>query len=458
MIRNERQFHVTQAQRERLASHLTAEVDTATPDWAIRASRQAIEAQLLDLDEELAEYDALRSANGAQPSTVSNLVELPDALVRARIAAHLSQRELADRLGLREQQIQRYESTDYAGASIARLQEVMHALEVSLAGEVELPPTADSSGAKIRRALTGAGIAGPVITRRFFGGAGTAEWANAAARVARIFHVDLDDVLDGILPDAASAASFHASAAASRERVNGFARYAEYLADRLRVVCVTPYRPLPEAGVLRELLGKRLREQPLETLVRTCWEHGIPVLPVSDPGAFYGACYYFSTGPVIALKNANRSPDRWAFLLAHEMSHTRDEGSSSVLEQDIDAREWRELPNERTADNYATELLLGPEAEAMVRVTVDRAQNSVARLKAVVPDVASAMGISVGLLADHVAFRVEQSGINWWPAANRLHGSRADAWRICRSILFEYIDLSRIDNLDRDILVDGIAQ
>ena len=45
-------------------------------------------------------------------------------LIRARIAQGLSQKSLAGRLGLKEQQIQRYEASEYASASLARIRSV----------------------------------------------------------------------------------------------------------------------------------------------------------------------------------------------------------------------------------------------------------------------------------------------------------------------------------------------
>ena len=42
------------------------------------------------------------------------VAELPATLIKARISQGLSQRDLAERLSLKEQQIQRYEATDYA--------------------------------------------------------------------------------------------------------------------------------------------------------------------------------------------------------------------------------------------------------------------------------------------------------------------------------------------------------
>lgn len=66
------------------------------------------------------------------PSVVDSFDELPQALVKARIALRLSQKDLADRLGMKEQQIQRYECTDYRSASLSRLHDVVQALGVSV--------------------------------------------------------------------------------------------------------------------------------------------------------------------------------------------------------------------------------------------------------------------------------------------------------------------------------------
>ncbi len=46
------------------------------------------------------------------------------------IAARLTQRELAERLGVPEQQVQRWEANGYAGVGIERLQEIADALKL----------------------------------------------------------------------------------------------------------------------------------------------------------------------------------------------------------------------------------------------------------------------------------------------------------------------------------------
>ena len=71
-------------------------------------------------------------------SVVFQFDELPQALIQGRIAAGLSQKELAARLGLKEQQIQRYEATDYASASLTRVCEVARSLGLKLKAEASV--------------------------------------------------------------------------------------------------------------------------------------------------------------------------------------------------------------------------------------------------------------------------------------------------------------------------------
>ena len=61
--------------------------------------------------------DEISSGLGKRGLTVvevTSLEDVPAALVMARTAAGLTQSELADKLGLKEQQIKRYEATGYA--------------------------------------------------------------------------------------------------------------------------------------------------------------------------------------------------------------------------------------------------------------------------------------------------------------------------------------------------------
>ena len=132
MITNERQYAITKAKaeqfRQALANSGQQGVKAVHPR-ARKAMREGIESQLQDLQEELADYEKLRS--GAVTVIEANsIIELAVALVKARIVRNWTQKEFGERLGLPEQQIQRYEATLYKGVAVERLQEVADALKV----------------------------------------------------------------------------------------------------------------------------------------------------------------------------------------------------------------------------------------------------------------------------------------------------------------------------------------
>jgi ribosome-binding protein aMBF1 (putative translation factor) len=131
MIKNERQYGVTRAEIGRFEKALAefTVAHGAQPSDPIRnAQREALESQLEDLREDVRAYEALKA--GASALGVERpLGDVSKALIEARIALGLTQRQLAERLEIQEQQIQRYEDTDYSSASLDRVLEVADALE-----------------------------------------------------------------------------------------------------------------------------------------------------------------------------------------------------------------------------------------------------------------------------------------------------------------------------------------
>ena len=132
MIKNERQYRITRAQVERFSEALrelegeTAEVLGLHPRL-LKARRDAVRSQLADLEEELGDYERLKSGE-FEFGRLDSVADVPRLLIRARIARGLSQKSLAGRLGLKEQQIQRYEASEYASASLARIRSVAEVL------------------------------------------------------------------------------------------------------------------------------------------------------------------------------------------------------------------------------------------------------------------------------------------------------------------------------------------
>jgi HTH-type transcriptional regulator/antitoxin HigA len=137
MITNERLYKNSKVQLQRLENALKKPEDEKLPPKVRKAMRKALQGQFDAVKARLTAYENLSGGNVAEIA-VNSLAELALALIQARIARTWTQKQLAEKLKLPEQQIQRYESTRYRGAAVERLQEVAAALNVSVQGTVTL--------------------------------------------------------------------------------------------------------------------------------------------------------------------------------------------------------------------------------------------------------------------------------------------------------------------------------
>jgi hypothetical protein len=132
MIRNERQYRASRAHRARLlATRADYEAAPQADPLAQSALLSSVDWLLDDVETELAEYEALRAGTVGEV-VAEGLSALPDLLVKARIAEGLTQRQLAERLGVAEEAVQRDEAGGYARAGLDRLAGVADALGVRL--------------------------------------------------------------------------------------------------------------------------------------------------------------------------------------------------------------------------------------------------------------------------------------------------------------------------------------
>jgi len=139
MITNEVQRRSTEAHLRRFEEALAnlEERAGAKPTKLAQLEIDAVRAQAADLRAELDEYDRLRSGETSSIEA-SSLAELSTLLIKARIARGWTQRQLADTLGVAEQQIQRYETTEYRSASLARICDIAAALGINVTERAEL--------------------------------------------------------------------------------------------------------------------------------------------------------------------------------------------------------------------------------------------------------------------------------------------------------------------------------
>lgn len=140
MILNDRQYNVSRIELAKLReAQITAPSNKEErEEWLRKAEADALRSQIAEIEAEIAEYDLLKTGQ-VTFSESSALSELPRVLVQARIANGMSQTDLAGRLNMKPQQIQRYEATNYMSASLSRLIEVADVLDVKISESFETP-------------------------------------------------------------------------------------------------------------------------------------------------------------------------------------------------------------------------------------------------------------------------------------------------------------------------------
>ncbi len=128
MITNERQYKITRARLREFGEALVllGELPAAPRNqpWLRLAQKESIEEQIDQLQQQIDEYEKLKEGEIEISDPVNAVSRMPLILIQSRIARGWDQEELASRLGMKKQQIQRYEQNNYAQATMSVLSRV----------------------------------------------------------------------------------------------------------------------------------------------------------------------------------------------------------------------------------------------------------------------------------------------------------------------------------------------
>jgi DNA-binding XRE family transcriptional regulator len=146
MIKNEKEYKFTQELVGEFDKSIAAlerdEVRKKIDPDGLELKRGSLQCHLDKLKAEVAEYERLTSHDRHTPIVLKldDINDLPQILIKARMAAKLSQQELARLAGLTEEQIKHYEDNDYEDASLLDVKFVIDALDIKIQkGEFLIP-------------------------------------------------------------------------------------------------------------------------------------------------------------------------------------------------------------------------------------------------------------------------------------------------------------------------------
>jgi len=140
MIRNDKEYKEAvgriRAEKQRLAQQEAELKNTGLKPKEIKRVLDPMRSFHEQLEEEVRSYERLCRGDFDE---ICNFQGLGQLLVSLRIARSMTQRQLAERLGVHESQVSRDERNDYHGITIQRVARVLEALGVQIRSHVEMP-------------------------------------------------------------------------------------------------------------------------------------------------------------------------------------------------------------------------------------------------------------------------------------------------------------------------------
>lgn len=360
MIMNERQYKITKVK----LSEFTEAVDSFDMDEATqrtgspvlaKAELDAIRSEVDALSDQLKDYESLKSG-AVSVFEAESLEALPILLIRARIARGLSQRQLAEALGLKEQQIQRYESDRYATASLRRLEEVAKALELGISEIAEFRPT-QSHDEPPQNEIQWDQFPVKEMYRRHwfegFDGSLSAAISNGV-ELARAF-------VQQAMPRRQPAFLRHKARFGTK--MNQYALWAWQC--RIMLLARNPSTSFSRNSLSSDWfrgLMKLSRENDGPLRARNAlWAIGIPLVVEPHLPQTYldGAAFLLPSGsPIIGMTLRYDRLDNFWFVLIHELVHVRDHLRKGKLEEIFDDLESEPDQLEKDTDQRAGDIMI----------------------------------------------------------------------------------------------------
>lgn len=470
MIKNERQYRISQNQVRHFRTALQdlgVELGSEPDSGMLRLEHDAVQSQLESLERELSEY---RTLVDLQPAviTLESFGELPEGLIKARIASGFSQRQLAERVGLKEQQIQRYEATDYASASFSRMQEIAQALGLRVRNEIFL---SDETRAlrQLKTKLNRLGASNRFIERRLLSRGLNNDamiYADLAATASKVFRVPesslREDTEISLSLDLIEVANFKKPAKSNEASLVMYSLYSHFISQLAleATVGLESHRIPTDWSEFRREVIESFGQVGFRSVLQHVWAKGIAVVPFADPGTFHAAVWRNNNRDIVVLKQQARSESRWLFDLLHECYHVasnlQDEGLIvEEIEEDLVQTQQDEECN---ANEFAGNVILNGQATEFAQEAVEEARGNLRFLKRATVTVASRRNVDVGALANYVAWRLSLQGESWWSTANNLQIVDADPWEYACDQLLAHTDLSSLDESDRELFLKALER
>jgi HTH-type transcriptional regulator/antitoxin HigA len=133
MIKNEKQYKITRNKLTEIQGEIVrikAGYDEGLPakERLILISLETMKSQM---ESEIAEYDFLKKKR-ADHLKARRISDLPSVIIEYKIHSGMTQKEFSQKIGMKEQQLQRYEAEDFRSISFKNLLKILQAIGLEI--------------------------------------------------------------------------------------------------------------------------------------------------------------------------------------------------------------------------------------------------------------------------------------------------------------------------------------
>jgi HTH-type transcriptional regulator / antitoxin HigA len=362
MITNERQYKITRNQLKKIEEAIDSfdaeKVIAGVKSKSLaKAQIDALLSEKENLVNQILQYETLKSGTVGQ-FRASTLKELPSILISARIAKNLSQNELAECVGIKEQQIQRYEAEQYASASLTRLAKIARALELNISEIAEFEVIPETIDFKDENIAWDQFPVKEMYLRNWFGKFYKGSLPDAIN--------NSEELVKEFIANTYGKSLF--SAARQRIRLGGKVNKYALIAWQCRITDLAKDKEVKgefkKSALTREWFKDFIRlsieEEGLKKAIMQLYKYGIrlviePHLPQTH---LDGAVFLLKEGPVIGMTLRYDRLDNFWFVLIHELIHIKRHLNRTNIESIFDDLETNGDDIERETDKETGEILI----------------------------------------------------------------------------------------------------
>ncbi len=136
MIKNEKQYKISKNRLAEINENIAAKKSKGILGSKEDGALNSLQMFGNSIKDQIKQYESLKKKRASLKKQVS-LFQLPQILIEHKITKGLTQKQFAEILGIKEQQLQRYEADNYKSVSFGRLLEYIEKAKIKIKLAVE---------------------------------------------------------------------------------------------------------------------------------------------------------------------------------------------------------------------------------------------------------------------------------------------------------------------------------